>query len=105
MPDAYRPLMVHCTTALPARQVGRGPPIRPLRPASCRDRYHTDRHPGDVAEYTGSAPRAVDTLDSFTWCRQIRMPRQGHPHAAGVLRRSRYWREQVLFTIRMSYRC
>ena len=72
---------------------------------SCRGRYHTDRHPGDVAEYTGSAPRAVDTLDSFTLCRQIRVPRQGHPHAAGVLRRSHYWREQVLFTILMSYRC
>jgi hypothetical protein len=33
------------------------------------------------------------------------MLRQVHPHSAGVLRRSHYWREQVLFTIRMSYRC
>jgi hypothetical protein len=76
---------------------------RPRYRRSQRGRYHTDRQPGDGAEYTGSIPRGVDMLD-------------GSPGVGGSACRASctpsrctatvpYWRKQVLFTIRISYRC
>jgi hypothetical protein len=43
MPDAHSPLMVHYTTALPARQGRRARPRGPRGPGLGRGRYHTDR--------------------------------------------------------------
>ena len=60
-PMKYRTFTVRlwfiCTTAPPACQGRRAPPMGP-RPRSCRDLHHTGRQPGGAAQYTARRPDA-----------------------------------------------
>ena len=60
-PMKYRTFTVRlwfiCTTAPPACQGRRAPPMGP-RPRSCRDLHHTGRQPGGAAQYTARHPAA-----------------------------------------------
>jgi hypothetical protein len=89
LPDAYCPLMIHCTMALPARQDQRPGPCGLYLPGSCRGRYHTGRQPAALQNTAPCASRAPVRLTPRLLLGPVlrirahhgdhRRPRQLHP--------------------------